>query len=214
MRSSSPRMNVPRGLENSRKPSQPWWQPLSLAPMPPKPATDARRAWRRRDAGGSGARLAQNLLGGVAAHGVGVQRQRALAAVDVGDGLVERVVGYDRHDGTGDLVAHDADILRPVDRQVGGHAPRLVVHRAVLVERDQRRLTRSQALKVEKSVGRVPVRLVSADIHSSLQLSLEQDIYAYDACFLSCAQELSCPLLTLDRRMKQVAKELGIRVLE
>ncbi len=78
----------------------------------------------------------------------------------------------------------------------------------------RRQLTKSEALEAEKSIGRIPVRLMSVDIHSSLQIALEQEIYAYDAYFLRCAQELSCPLLTLDRRMKQVATELGIRVLE
>jgi len=78
----------------------------------------------------------------------------------------------------------------------------------------RRQLTGSEALKAEKSVRRIPVRLVSADINSSLQLALEQDIYAYDAYFLQCSQELSCPLLTLDRRMKRVATELGIKLLE
>lgn len=78
----------------------------------------------------------------------------------------------------------------------------------------RRQLTQSEALEAERSIGQIPVRLVSIAIHSSLQLALEQDIYAYDAYFLQCAQELSCPLLTLDRRMKKVATGLGIRVLE
>ena len=78
----------------------------------------------------------------------------------------------------------------------------------------RRQLTQSEALEAEESVGQIPVRLVSVDIHRSLRLALEQDIYAYDAYFLQCAQELSCPLLTLDRRMEQLARELGIRVLE
>ncbi|BBE11012.1 twitching motility protein PilT [Halorhodospira halochloris] len=78
----------------------------------------------------------------------------------------------------------------------------------------RRQLSYSEALEAEKSVRRIPVRLVSTDIRSSLQLALDQDIYAYDAYFLQCAQALSCPLLTLDRRMRQVARELGIRVLE
>ncbi|MBS3800858.1 MAG: type II toxin-antitoxin system VapC family toxin [Thioalkalivibrio sp.] len=78
----------------------------------------------------------------------------------------------------------------------------------------RRQLTKSEALEAEKSIGRIPVRLMSVDIHSSLQIALEQEIYAYDAYFLRCAQGLSCPLLTFDRRMKQVATELGIRVLE
>jgi len=76
------------------------------------------------------------------------------------------------------------------------------------------KLTEPEALEVEKPVGQIPVRLVSADIHGSLQLALEHDIYAYDAYFLHCAQALSCPLLTLDRRMKQVAARLEIKVLE
>ncbi|MBK5936393.1 type II toxin-antitoxin system VapC family toxin [Halorhodospira halophila] len=78
----------------------------------------------------------------------------------------------------------------------------------------RRQLSYSEALEAEKSVRQIPVRLVSTDIRSSLQLALDQDIYAYDAYFLQCAQALSCPLLTLDRCMRQVARELGIRVLE
>lgn len=76
------------------------------------------------------------------------------------------------------------------------------------------KLTKPEALEAETVVSRIPVRLVSADIHSSLQLALEYDIYAYDAYFLGCAQAFSCPLITLDRRMQQVAASLGIKVLE
>lgn len=47
-----------------------------------------------------------------------------------------------------------------------------------------------------KTVERIPVRLVAAGIHASLQLALEHDIYAYDAYFLQCAQAFSCPLLS------------------
>ncbi|MBK1734060.1 VapC toxin family PIN domain ribonuclease [Halorhodospira abdelmalekii] len=78
----------------------------------------------------------------------------------------------------------------------------------------RRQLTESEALEAERSVGRIPVRLVSTDIHSSLRLALEQSIYAYDAYFLQCARERSCPLLTLDRRIKQVAAEIGVTLLE
>lgn len=78
----------------------------------------------------------------------------------------------------------------------------------------RRRLTGSQALKAEKAVRQIPVRLVSTNIAEALQLAAEHDIYAYDAYFLRCAQALSCPLLTLDRGMKRVATRLGIEVLE
>lgn len=78
----------------------------------------------------------------------------------------------------------------------------------------RRRLTEAEALEAEKSVGKIPVRLVSTDMRGSLQLALKQGIYAYDAYFLQCARSLSCPLLTLDRSMKRVATRLGIPVLE
>jgi len=78
----------------------------------------------------------------------------------------------------------------------------------------RRRLTGSQALKAEKAVRQIPVRLVSTNIAEALQLAAEHDISAYDAYFLRCAQALSCPLLTLDRGMKRVATRLGIEVLE
>jgi len=52
----------------------------------------------------------------------------------------------------------------------------------------RRQISQSEALEAEKSVGRIPVRLVPTDIHSSLQIALDQDIYAYAAYFLQCAQ--------------------------
>jgi len=58
------------------------------------------------------------------------------------------------------------------------------------------------------------VSLVSIDIQKALELALKYNIYAYDAFFLQCAQSLSCPLITLDKRMKQVARDLNIKLLE
>lgn len=78
----------------------------------------------------------------------------------------------------------------------------------------RRKLTESQALEAEKAVSQIPVRLVSTNIGDSLRLAVEQNLYAYDAYFLSCAQAFSYPLLTLDRAMQRVATRLGIEVLE
>lgn len=83
---------------------------------------------------------------------------------------------------------------------------------AAMVKRGK--LTESEALEAEKAVGQIPVRLVSADVHGALRLALEHGIYAYDAYFLYCARTFSCPLITLDRRMKRVAGHIGIKVLE
>ena len=69
-------------------------------------------------------------------------------------------------------------------------------------------------LAAHKAFLRISVRLVSCDIRSALKLSKTLGIYAYDAYFLVSAQRLDCPLITLDRRMRQVAQELGIALLE
>ncbi|GAB6044228.1 hypothetical protein JCM17961_49130 [Endothiovibrio diazotrophicus] len=75
-------------------------------------------------------------------------------------------------------------------------------------------MTTQEALRVEELVGRIPVRLVGVEVLESLRIALEYGIYAYDAYFLQCARVFSLPLLTLDRRMVQVAGRLGIKVLE
>ncbi len=77
-----------------------------------------------------------------------------------------------------------------------------------------RKLSKTEALKAEESAARIGVRLIAVDVQTSLEIALEHDIYAYDACFLRCALMFSLPLLTLDRRMARVARELGIRVME
>ena len=83
---------------------------------------------------------------------------------------------------------------------------------SAMVKRKQ--VTRQEALAAEESARKIPVRLVDVDIEECLQLALEYNIYAYDAYFLRSAQSFAVPLLTLDRRMKQVAEVLRIRLVE
>lgn len=77
----------------------------------------------------------------------------------------------------------------------------------------RKKLTKAQALDAEKVTNLIPVRLVSVDIHDSLMIATEHNIYAYDAYFLQCAKANALPLLTLDKRMRQVAEKLGIQLL-
>lgn len=78
----------------------------------------------------------------------------------------------------------------------------------------RRKLTHPEAMKAEEVVSHIPVRLMNVDISASLQIALAHNIYAYDAYFLQCAHSFSCPVLTLDCRMQQVAEHLGLRILE
>ena len=83
---------------------------------------------------------------------------------------------------------------------------------SAMIKRKQ--VTHNEALSAFEVVSKIPVRLVSIDILKSLALALEFNIYTYDAYFLQCAKSLSYPLFTLDKRMKQVAINLNIEVLE
>lgn len=78
----------------------------------------------------------------------------------------------------------------------------------------RRKLERAVALELENVANRIPVRLLSINVHDALNLALKHGIYAYDAYFLRCAQQFACPLLTLDSRMQQVAVKIGIELLE
>ena len=63
-------------------------------------------------------------------------------------------------------------------------------------------------------VQSIPVQLCSVDIGSALRVAMNAGIYAYDAYFLECSLQIRCPLLTLDRRLKAVARDIGIQILE
>ncbi len=63
-------------------------------------------------------------------------------------------------------------------------------------------------------VQHIPVDLRHIDIQSALKIATKFNIYAYDAYFLECADSLRSPLLTLDRGMKMIAREIGITILE
>jgi predicted nucleic acid-binding protein len=60
----------------------------------------------------------------------------------------------------------------------------------------------------------IPVQLCRVDIGLALRLATDAGIYAYDAYFLECALRLRSSLFTLDRRMNNVAKEIGINIIE
>jgi predicted nucleic acid-binding protein len=78
----------------------------------------------------------------------------------------------------------------------------------------RKRLTADEALTALQLARAIPVKLVQPDISKSLEIALKFKIYAYDAYFLQCALSLGCPLLTLDQRMQDIARQLSITVLE
>ncbi len=78
----------------------------------------------------------------------------------------------------------------------------------------KRALDPNEVISAWDAVQTIPVELRRIDIQAALGLAVRFNIYAYDAYFIECALNLRCPMLTLDHRMKMVAMDVGIRILE
>jgi predicted nucleic acid-binding protein len=78
----------------------------------------------------------------------------------------------------------------------------------------RKRITLEEALEAIDIYLQIPVRFVEVELTESLELANELSLYAYDAYLLQCAVKYHLPLLTLDNKLAQAAKEKKIQVLE
>jgi len=75
-------------------------------------------------------------------------------------------------------------------------------------------LRAEETVKAWDVVQSIAVELRPIDLRLALEIALRFGIYAYDAYFLECALSVRAPILTLDKGMQRVARELNIHVLE
>jgi predicted nucleic acid-binding protein len=75
-------------------------------------------------------------------------------------------------------------------------------------------LLASEAVLAWDAIQLIPVDLRRINIAAALKIAAQHNIYAYDACFLECALNQRSPLLTLDRRMREIAIKIGIHIME
>lgn len=78
----------------------------------------------------------------------------------------------------------------------------------------RRLISPEQMLLAWQAARGIPVALRDIDMLAALRLSGQHGVYAYDAYMLQCAIETSAALLTLDRRLKQTARAIGLDVME
>ena len=78
----------------------------------------------------------------------------------------------------------------------------------------RRRIGLGQAREALESFSLIPVRLSEIDLEAAVVMAEEYGIYAYDAYILECALRYRTPLLSLDGPQCDVARRLGIEVLE
>ena len=75
-------------------------------------------------------------------------------------------------------------------------------------------LKKDEVASAWEIVQQIPVDLRPTNIKSALNIAIQFNLYAYDAYFLECAENLRSPMLTLDIGMQRVAREIGITILE
>ncbi len=60
----------------------------------------------------------------------------------------------------------------------------------------------------------IPIKFIDVSLERTLEVTHTQNIYAYDAYLIQCAQQTSTSLLTLDKGLKAIAEKMGVSVLE
>ena len=83
---------------------------------------------------------------------------------------------------------------------------------ALIAVRRKGRMTDGEVLKAFDASQRIAVRLMPVKIYDAMKLATSFKIYAYDAFYIQCCIEARLPLISLDIRMRDVAKKLGIKV--
>ena len=78
----------------------------------------------------------------------------------------------------------------------------------------QNRLTLDEAKKGIVIFDSIPLRYIKIDFVNALKISKQADMYAYDAYSLNCAIRHKAPLLTLDHKLKTVAQNHNVEIME
>lgn len=68
-----------------------------------------------------------------------------------------------------------------------------------------------QALAIFK---KIPIRFVDVEPEDSLKIAKETNTYCYDAYLLRCSQKYHAPLITLDKKLLNIAQRLAIEIIE
>ncbi len=78
----------------------------------------------------------------------------------------------------------------------------------------RRRLGIEKAKEALELYKEIPIKFIDVPLVNAIEISKAQNIYAYDAYLILCAQQTSTSLLTLDKGLITAAKNTGLHVLE
>jgi predicted nucleic acid-binding protein len=104
-------------------------------------------------------------------------------------------------------LTEDAEIVSPemISFEIGNALSRMV---------RKQRLNEEQALKAYSLFESILIRIVKVDMHKALKIFCKYEMYAYDAYYLEASRRIKLPLLTLDKGMKDKAKNMNIGLLD
>ena len=104
-------------------------------------------------------------------------------------------------------ITKGADLLAPssIHWEIGNAFSAMIKRRRVSLE---------QALDALEIYRQIPIRFTEVELENTLAIVAELGIYAYDAYLLRCAVKYQAALITLDRKLAQVAQEMNIEVVE
>jgi len=74
------------------------------------------------------------------------------------------------------------------------------------------RITLEQTLSALEIYQKIPIRHTEVELDETLKIVTQHGIYAYDAYLIRCAKKYKSALLTLDRKLAQVAGEMNVAV--
>jgi len=78
----------------------------------------------------------------------------------------------------------------------------------------RQKLSIQLAKKALKEYKKIPIKFIDVSLEKTLEISHAQNIYAYDAYLIQCAQQTSTSLLTLDKQLMITAEKMGVTILE
>lgn len=78
----------------------------------------------------------------------------------------------------------------------------------------QKRITPTEARQALLEYQKIPIRFLDISLDAALLVAHQRQIYAYDAYFIVCARQQSCPLITLDRGLQRAARAAQISLVE
>ncbi len=78
----------------------------------------------------------------------------------------------------------------------------------------RKRVTLPEALQMLLEYQKIPIRFLDVPLDDTVRVVEQHQIYAYDAYFIVCACQQSCPLITLDGRLQTAARAAQISLVE